>query len=188
VVERDPDIIAIYAAIGVANQLFDPERGKIRIVEGDAFAFRPTSPVDLLMPDIDRLNQGPTLKSNRVDRQAVGQPSGQCHRGPGRRILLEVAQQQEGAVECCFADNRLGIDQQPGFALGGQEVTELSRFTRWASPRALSHCGRAVGTPAVDHQGHAAGKRTAGSQPPLLRKACCKERKSVTPSCPLLSG
>jgi hypothetical protein len=69
VVERDPDIIAIYAAIGVANQLFDPERGKIRIVEGDAFAFRPTSPVDLLMPDIDRLNQGPTLKSNRVDRQ-----------------------------------------------------------------------------------------------------------------------
>jgi hypothetical protein len=115
VVERDPDIIAIYAAIGVANQLFDPERGKIRIVEGDAFAFRPTSPVDLLMPDIDRLNQGPTLKSNRVDRQAVGQPSGQCHRGPGRRILLEVAQQQEGAVECCFADNRLGIDQQPGF-------------------------------------------------------------------------
>jgi hypothetical protein len=53
----------------------------------------------------------------------------------------------------------------------------------------LSHCGRAVGAPAVDHQGmRAAGKRTAGSQPPLLQEACCKERKSVTPSCPLLSG
>jgi len=52
VVERDPDVIAIYEALSVANQLFDAERGKIRIVEGDAFAFRPSSRVDLLMPDI----------------------------------------------------------------------------------------------------------------------------------------
>jgi spermidine synthase len=52
VVERDPDVIAIYEALGVGNQLFDADRAKIRILEGDAFAFRPTSPVDLLMPDI----------------------------------------------------------------------------------------------------------------------------------------
>ena len=52
VVERDPDVIAIYEALGIGNQLFDAERAKIRIVEGDAFAFRPTSHIDLLMPDI----------------------------------------------------------------------------------------------------------------------------------------
>lgn len=52
VVERDADVIAIYEALGVANQLFDADRAKIRIVEGDAFAFRPSSRVDLLMPDI----------------------------------------------------------------------------------------------------------------------------------------
>ena len=52
VVECDPDVIAIYEALGVANQLFDADRAKIRIVEGDAFAFRPASQVDVLMPDI----------------------------------------------------------------------------------------------------------------------------------------
>ena len=52
VVELDPDVIAIYEALGVDNQLFDADRAKIRIVEGDAFDFRPTSHVDLLMPDI----------------------------------------------------------------------------------------------------------------------------------------
>jgi hypothetical protein len=52
VVERDPDVIAIYEALGVANQLWDAERAKIRIVEGDAFAFRSSSRVDLLMPNI----------------------------------------------------------------------------------------------------------------------------------------
>ena len=52
VVERDPDVIAIYEAIGVANQLFDADRRKIRIVESDAFTYRPTSHVDVMMPDI----------------------------------------------------------------------------------------------------------------------------------------
>lgn len=52
VVERDRDVIAIYEALGVANQLVDAERAKIRIVEGDAFDFRPESRIDLLMPDI----------------------------------------------------------------------------------------------------------------------------------------
>ena len=62
VVERDPDVIAIYEAIGVANQLFDADRAKIRIVEGDAFDFRPTARVDLLMPDIWR----PLVSDGRV--------------------------------------------------------------------------------------------------------------------------
>jgi hypothetical protein len=52
VVERDPEVIALFAALGVADQLPPAARQKIRIVEGDAFAFRPSSRVDLLMPDI----------------------------------------------------------------------------------------------------------------------------------------
>jgi spermidine synthase len=52
VVERDRDVIALFDALGVADQLPATARAKIRIVEGDAFAYRPDSPVDLLMPDI----------------------------------------------------------------------------------------------------------------------------------------
>jgi spermidine synthase len=52
VIERDPDVIGLFAALGVAGQLPAMARQKIRIVEGDAFAFRPPARVDLLMPDI----------------------------------------------------------------------------------------------------------------------------------------
>jgi hypothetical protein len=62
VVERDPDVIAIYETLGVANQLFDADRAKIRIVEGDAFDFRAASRVDLMMPDIWR----PLVSDGRV--------------------------------------------------------------------------------------------------------------------------
>jgi spermidine synthase len=62
VVERDRDIIALYDAIGVADQLPATARAKIRIVESDAFAYRADSPVDLLMPDIWR----PLVSDGRV--------------------------------------------------------------------------------------------------------------------------
>ncbi len=72
VVERDPDVIAIYEALGVANQLFDAERAKIRIVEGDALAFRPTSRVDLMMPDIWQplVSDGRVLEVQRLQANA----------------------------------------------------------------------------------------------------------------------
>lgn len=52
VVERDRDVIALFDALGVAGQLPPSARAKIRVVEGDAFAYRPGARVDLLMPDI----------------------------------------------------------------------------------------------------------------------------------------
>jgi hypothetical protein len=52
VVERDPEVIGLFSALEVTEQLPDAVRRKIHIVEGDAFAFRPSSRVDLLMPDI----------------------------------------------------------------------------------------------------------------------------------------
>lgn len=52
VVEGDRDVIALFEALGVTGQLPPAARAKIRIVDGDAFAYRPERPVDLLMPDI----------------------------------------------------------------------------------------------------------------------------------------
>jgi hypothetical protein len=52
VVERDPDLIAMHDALGLFGRLPDGAGAKVRIVEADAFAWRPDQPVDLLMPDI----------------------------------------------------------------------------------------------------------------------------------------
>ena len=52
VVERDPAIIALHEALDIAAQLPAEARAKIRVVEGDAYAWRPDGPVNLLMPDI----------------------------------------------------------------------------------------------------------------------------------------
>ncbi|BCM82400.1 hypothetical protein mvi_08610 [Methylobacterium indicum] len=52
VVEIDPEVIALHRDLDLAAQLPPEARTKIRIVEGDALAWRPDRPVDLLMPDI----------------------------------------------------------------------------------------------------------------------------------------
>ncbi|SEP44960.1 hypothetical protein SAMN04487843_12160 [Methylobacterium sp. ap11] len=52
VVEIDPEVIALHRELDLAAQLPPEARAKIRIVEGDALAWRPERPVDLLMPDI----------------------------------------------------------------------------------------------------------------------------------------
>ncbi|MEA3061781.1 MAG: hypothetical protein QOJ94_1562 [Sphingomonadales bacterium] len=52
VVERDPEVIALHRALDIFSQL-DPEaRTKLEIVLGDAFDYRPSEPVDLMIPDI----------------------------------------------------------------------------------------------------------------------------------------
>jgi hypothetical protein len=52
VVERDPELIALHEALNLFGRLPDRAGRKVRIVEGDAFDWRPDGPVDLLMPDI----------------------------------------------------------------------------------------------------------------------------------------
>ena len=52
VVERDPDVIALHADLDLFARLPGGAGDKIRIVEGDALAWEPDAPVDLLMPDI----------------------------------------------------------------------------------------------------------------------------------------
>ena len=52
IVERDPDIVALVAALGVFEQLPEAARAKIEIVPADALAWRPDKPVDSLQIDI----------------------------------------------------------------------------------------------------------------------------------------
>jgi hypothetical protein len=52
VVERDGDVLALHRELDVFSQLPPAARAKIRVVQGDAYEWRPDAPVDLLMPDI----------------------------------------------------------------------------------------------------------------------------------------
>ena len=69
---------------------------------------------------VDRAQQRPAAQASGIDGQAPRDPLDRV----GRR-RVEVSQQQEGAVEGRIADNRLGIDQQPGLAAGGEHVAEM---------------------------------------------------------------
>lgn len=52
VVERDADVLALHRELDVFAQLPSEARVKLRVLEGDAFAYRPDWSVDLLLPDI----------------------------------------------------------------------------------------------------------------------------------------
>lgn len=52
VVERDDDVLALHRELDIFSQLPPAAQAKIRIVQGDAYEWRPDAPVDLLMPDI----------------------------------------------------------------------------------------------------------------------------------------
>jgi hypothetical protein len=52
VVEYDTEVIALHHELDIFSQLAAEAQSKIRIEQGDAYTWRPTSHVDLLMPDI----------------------------------------------------------------------------------------------------------------------------------------
>jgi hypothetical protein len=63
VVEHDPDVLAMHRELDIFSQLPDAARAKLCIEQGDAYAYRPRTPVDLLMPDIWL----PLVSDGRVD-------------------------------------------------------------------------------------------------------------------------
>lgn len=63
IVERDPDVLALHRELDLFAQLPEAARARLRIVEGDACAYVPDAPVDLLMPDIWL----PLVNDGRVD-------------------------------------------------------------------------------------------------------------------------
>lgn len=52
VVEADAEVIALHRELDIFSQIPTECREKLQIVHGDAFAWKPSQPVDLLMPDI----------------------------------------------------------------------------------------------------------------------------------------
>ena len=52
VVEADPDVLALHRDLDIFAQLPSAARNKIRLVEANAYLYRPGHAVDLLMPDI----------------------------------------------------------------------------------------------------------------------------------------
>ncbi|MGQ0589920.1 MAG: hypothetical protein ACT4N8_10390 [Sphingosinicella sp.] len=52
VVEKDADVLALHRELDIFAQLPSEARAKLRVLEGDAFSYRPDRPVDLLLPDI----------------------------------------------------------------------------------------------------------------------------------------
>lgn len=63
VVERDLDVLALHRELDIFAQLPPAARAKVRLVRGDAYAWRPDQPVDVLMPDIWR----PLMSDGRVE-------------------------------------------------------------------------------------------------------------------------
>ncbi len=52
VVELDSDVLALHRDLDLFAQLPEAAAAKIRLIQGDAYDWRPDGPVDLLMPDI----------------------------------------------------------------------------------------------------------------------------------------
>ena len=132
-------VIALFAALGVAGQLPPAARQKIRIVEGDAFAFRPSSRVDLLMPDIWR----PLVSDGRV------QEVQRMHANVGAAAVyfwgqeMEIARHARAAgraiddagVATTIADFRLPLIG-PAFADYSSKVATVAE--RWMRDRWLT--------------------------------------------------
>lgn len=52
VIEADAEVLALHRKLDIFSQIPAECREKLQIVQSDAFAWRPSRPVDLLMPDI----------------------------------------------------------------------------------------------------------------------------------------
>lgn len=63
VVEFDRDVLDLHRELDIFSQLPEPAQRKIRLIEGDAYSYRPDRPVDLLMPDIWL----PLISDGRID-------------------------------------------------------------------------------------------------------------------------
>lgn len=74
IVEQDPDVLALHAGLDLFAQLPDAARAKLRIIEGDARAYVPDAPVDLLMPDIWL----PLVNDGRIDEVRAMQANAQA--------------------------------------------------------------------------------------------------------------
>jgi hypothetical protein len=131
IVERDPDVLALHAELDLFAQLPDHARAKLRIVEGDAYAYVPDRPVDLLMPDIWL----PLVNDGRIDEvrrmQANAKAAGIYFWGQE----LEIARYARAAGRELDAAGIAATIADFGLPLLGPELPEYPMLTATAANR-----------------------------------------------------
>jgi hypothetical protein len=144
VVERDSSLIALHGELGLFDRLPGGAGAKIRIVESDAFSWRPDRAVDLLMADIwlpivggDRVSEVRRMQANvRAARVYFWGQELEIARhtvAAGRRRL------DEGEI----ADTARGFDlplvglDTPGYAARLRSAVDQWMGDHWLSERLL---------------------------------------------------
>ena len=130
VVERDPELIALHEALGLFGRLPGGAGKKVRIVEGDAFDWRPDGPVDLLLADIWL----PLVGAGRVDDVR----SMQANVGAGRVHFwgqeLELARHTVAAGRLRLDDEEIAATAAEfGLPLAGLELPAYALRLRAAA-------------------------------------------------------
>lgn len=131
VVERDPDVIELHRELGIFSQLPSDARTKVRVVEGDAFAYRPDRAVDLMMPDIWL----PIVSDGRVDevRRMQANVAAAAIYFWGQE--LEIARHAVAAGRSLDHDGIAATVREFGFPLAGTAGPDYPRKVEAAARR-----------------------------------------------------
>jgi hypothetical protein len=142
VVERDREIIALIAALGVFDQLPAEARSKLRIVEGDALTWRPGERVDCVHADIWATFVAPE-RWNEVQRIHANIGAAMFYFWGQELELWRLACRTRGASPLCLERGELAelvartglplaVDTLPG------QAERIAEAARWWSP---THAG-----------------------------------------------
>ena len=130
VIERDPELIALHEALDLFGRLPDQLGRKVRIVEGDAFDWRPDGPVDLLMLDI-WLN---LVADGRVEEVRRMQANVDARRVYFWGQELELARHAVAAGRSRLGDAEIGATAgELGLPLAGLDTPGYARRLRAAA-------------------------------------------------------
>lgn len=144
VVERDEELLGLHAELRVLDQLPDEARAKLSIERGDALAYRPAAPVDLLMPDIWL----PLVGGDRV-AEVRGMQANVC----AQRVYfwgqeLEIARHASAAGRVLDGAGIAATIAGFGLPLVGPELPDYSAKVAAAAARWMR--GRWLSPPAPD--------------------------------------
>ncbi len=103
VIERDPEVIELFAIADPLAALADDIRAKIRVIRGDALEWLPDAPVDFLYADIWlRLAEPRTLDDVRRMQANIGAPL--IYFWGQEPVLHALAEISEDAAPAAFAE------------------------------------------------------------------------------------
>ncbi|MEZ0243364.1 MAG: hypothetical protein ACAH11_08325 [Sphingomonas sp.] len=131
VVERDPDVLALHRELDLFAQLPEAARAKLRLIEGDAFAYTPGAPVDLLMPDIWL----PLVNDRRIDEVREMQVNVDAASVYFWGQELEIARHARKAGRALDADGVAATIASFGLPLIGPEWPDYPRLVEQAAAR-----------------------------------------------------